>query len=242
MKKTLLAISLMISGLILAQNQIKVEYEVQPYYNPAEKISGFEMTILNSNYELITDSNESQFDYIEKIRNDQPSTDGVSMTMEMRSEGTLYKNLSENTVLEEVNLEEKPYLIKDELPKIEWKITRESKEVAGIQTQKATAVLDDKYKTQVTAWYAPKLNIKNGPDKFWGLPGLILELETRIEYPDGGNEGNIYKAIKVEVLDTNQTIKRPTKGKEITKIEYDKKIEERNRKMMEMFGDGVDKD
>lgn len=123
MKKTLLAISLMISGLILAQNQIKVEYEVQPYYNPAEKISGFEMTILNSNYELITDSNESQFDYIEKIRNDQPSTDGFSMNMEMRSEGTLYKNLSENTVLEEVNLEEKPYLIKDELPKIEWKIT-----------------------------------------------------------------------------------------------------------------------
>lgn len=242
MKNLLFSIFALFAIAAFAQNQIRVEYEVQPFYNPADKNSGFEMTFLNSNYELITDGNESQFDYIEKIRNEQPAQDGFSMSVEMRSEGTLYKNISENLILEESGFDSKPYLIKDTLPEIDWKISRETKEVAGISTQKATAVLNDKHKTQVIAWYAPKLNFKNGPDKFWGLPGLILELETHIDYPDGGSEGNLYKATKVEVPEKNLNIRRPAKGKEISQSDYDKMVEKQNQKLMDMYGVGVEKD
>lgn len=244
MKNLFLGVFGFVSILISAQNQIKVVYDAQPYYNSADKnLAGFEMNFLNSNYELITDSNESRFEYVEKIRNEQPTqAGGMMMTVEMSSSGPLYKNFSENLILEETNFDGKPYLIKDVLPEIDWQISRETKEVAGFTTQKATAVLADKNKTRLTAWYAPKLNFKNGPDKFWGLPGLILELETHIDYDDGGSEGSVYKAIKVEVIAKNQKIKRPSKGVEVNQADFDKMTEEYNKKMMEMYDGGVDKD
>ena len=73
--------------------------------------------------------------------------------------------------------ENKTYLIKDSLKNLDWTITKEKRNIAGFDVLKATTTMDDKYKTEVTAWYAPKLNFKNGPDEFWGLPGLILEIE-----------------------------------------------------------------
>ena len=33
---------------------------------------------------------------------------------------------------------------------------------------------------QVSAWYSTQIPVNQGPREFWGLPGLILEIETEI--------------------------------------------------------------
>jgi GLPGLI family protein len=66
--------------------------------------------------------------------------------------------------------------------------------------------------TIVTAWYTPEIPVNQGPDKYWGLPGLILEV----------NDGKTVILCSKVVLNskTKAEIKAPTKGKEISK-EFD---------------------
>lgn len=224
-----------------AQERLKVEYEVLPYYESNEK-SPFEVTALSSIYELLVDQEESQYNFIEKIDNTQKEPgQGMSATMQVRSTGTLYKNTKNGTWTEDVLFENKTYLIKDSLKNLDWTITKEKRNIAGFDVLKATTTMDDKYKTEVTAWYAPKLNFKNGPDEFWGLPGLILEIETEIKHENGGREGKKIVAQKVAVVPSK--IKAPSKGEVISKKDFGDMQEAHYKQMMEMFqSPGVDKD
>lgn len=242
MKNIFLSILILVSTLIAAQNQIKVEYEMTPYYNSNDKSMGAsDITFLNSNYELIVDDNLSSFKYLEKISNEQPRGEG-SITVQMGSRGTIFKNTKDNEYLREAMLGTKSYLIQDSLRVFDWNISKETKNILGFETRKAVAVLDDKYGTKITAWYAPKLNFKTGPGDFWGLPGLILELESGFEYEDGGNEGSIYKALSVEVLNDKVKVTAPSKGEKVNRQEFKDLSEQQYKKMMEMYSDGVDKD
>lgn len=74
----------------------------------------------------------------------------------------------------------------------------------------------------ITAWYTPEIPISQGPENYWGLPGLILEV----------NDGKTVVLCSKIVLNSKEKveIKAPTNGKEISQKEYDetvvKKMEE----------------
>lgn len=74
----------------------------------------------------------------------------------------------------------------------------------------------------ITAWYTPEIPISQGPENYWGLPGLILEV----------NDGKTIVLCSKIVLNSKEKveIKAPTNGKEISQKEYDdtvvKKMEE----------------
>ena len=74
----------------------------------------------------------------------------------------------------------------------------------------------------ITAWYAPEIPINQGPENYWGLPGLILEV----------NDGKTIILCSKIVLNSKEKaeIKEPTTGKVISQKEYDetvvKKMEE----------------
>jgi GLPGLI family protein len=74
----------------------------------------------------------------------------------------------------------------------------------------------------ITAWYTPEIPISQGPENYWGLPGLILEV----------NDGKTTILCSKVVLNLKDKIeiKAPTKGEEITQKKYDetviKKMEE----------------
>ena len=74
----------------------------------------------------------------------------------------------------------------------------------------------------ITAWYSPEIPINQGPENYWGLPGLILEV----------NDGKTIILCSKIVLNSKEKaeIKEPTTGKVISQKEYDetvvKKMEE----------------
>jgi GLPGLI family protein len=74
----------------------------------------------------------------------------------------------------------------------------------------------------VTAWYTPEIPVNQGPENYWGLPGLILEV----------NDGKTVILCSKIVLNPKEKadIKASTKGKVVSQAEYDeimiKKMEE----------------
>jgi GLPGLI family protein len=66
----------------------------------------------------------------------------------------------------------KMFSVEEKIPIINWTITQETKEMMGVQCQKA--VCDFKGRTY-EAWFCSQLPYNNGPWKLGGLPGLILE-------------------------------------------------------------------
>ena len=57
----------------------------------------------------------------------------------------------------------------------DWEIRQETKTIEGFSAQKATTSFAGR---NYTAWFAAAIPISDGPYKFYGLPGLILEIES----------------------------------------------------------------
>ncbi len=67
---------------------------------------------------------------------------------------------------------EKTLLVKDTLRKIVWKITDETRVIAGYNCRRANGlVLDSMY---AVAFYAEDIHVPGGPESFTGLPGMIM--------------------------------------------------------------------
>lgn len=91
-----------------------------------------------------------------------------------RRDGSYYifKNLRGNKVkYYDVNGVEK-YCYEEEIPQINWELTDSTKNVIGYECQMATGYLHGR-KWEV--WFTTDVPVMNGPWKFGGLPGLILE-------------------------------------------------------------------
>lgn len=104
--------------------------------------------------------------------------------------------------------------------KLNWKIENESKKIDDYICYKATLV--EKYKNRmneekqktVVAWFCPEIPYSFGPNEYYGLPGLIQELEK---------DENKYVAKKITLSKETITIELPNK-KVISKEEYSKKL------------------
>jgi len=64
------------------------------------------------------------------------------------------------------------YLLKDSTRKIHWKITDETREIAGYHCRRANAIIMDS--VYVVAFYTNEIHVSGGPESFTGLPGMIL--------------------------------------------------------------------
>lgn len=108
----------------------------------------------------------------------------------------------------------------------------EKKKKDSIASSKKTNFMSDdieqiKEKT-ITAWYCPEIPINQGPDKYWGLPGLILEV----------NDGTTVLLCSKIILNSKDKveIKASSKGKEVSQQEYDEIVKKKIEEMKEMYG------
>jgi len=170
--------------------------------------------------------------------------------------GKQYKNVKSNTQLQEQEFYGKKFLVNDVLQTIDWKLEPDTKNIGNYTCFKATASVPtdqltwysfswdnlretddteidstqpkDVKMTLVEAWYTPQVPVRHGPLEYWGLPGLILEVSA----------DNTTMLCSKLVLNPEEVIEieAPSKGKEVTKLEYrtiinNKMVEFRNNRM-----------
>lgn len=81
---------------------------------------------------------------------------------------------------------------------------------------------------EVVAWYTPQIPINQGPDDYWGLPGLILEVSA--------DRTTILCTKIVMNPEEKEEIEKPEKGDEVTQAEYNEIITKKMQEMREMYG------
>lgn len=209
--------------------------------------------------------------YKEEEKLEAPGQQGgmrMMMNSMMGGGGAFYKDVKSKVYMVDKEFMGKEFLVKDSLPKLNWKLKPETKQIGGYTCYKATAVReasktdfrnfrpknDDDKKAEVkkedaqkettekktnfednfeipkeitiTAWYSPEIPINQGPESYWGLPGLILEI----------NDGTTTILCSKIVLNAKEkvVIKAPTKGKEISQKDYDETVIKKMKEFREM--------
>ena len=202
--------------------------------------------------------------YKEEEKLDMPGQEsGGRMMRMMGGGGTHYKNVKDKMYVEDKEFMGKEFLVIDSLPKLNWKMESETKQIGGYTCYKATAVKeasktdfrnlrpknkeekkDDSGKTSgetktnfadnfempkeiiITAWYSPEIPVNQGPENYWGLPGLILEV----------NDGRTTILCSKIVLNAKDKIeiKPSKKGKVISQKDYDETVIKKMEELREM--------
>ncbi|MBQ0147908.1 MAG: GLPGLI family protein [Flavobacteriaceae bacterium] len=185
---------------------------------------------------------QSNYKAIEKISNDQqngggPGGRGGMRMMRFGGSDNVFKDISTKSYMKEVNMMSKTYTVKDDLPNFDWKLTRETRTILGNEARKATAEKDGKV---ITAWYSTKIPAKNGPENYWGLPGLILEVESEIEQgPIKGKKIIVISNIKTS--NDKKAIEMPKAKSTITEADYEKLQKEQRERFEQMRNQGVNR-
>jgi len=109
--------------------------------------------------------------------------------------------------------------------------TKDSSAVASTEKETTTLTMDDieiPKEEEVVAWYTMQIPVNNGPGDFWGLPGLILEINS-------GRTTILCSKIVMNPAE-KKAIKRPTKGETVTRAEYTDLVTKKMKEMREMYG------
>tara|TARA_R110000868_G_scaffold28547_6_gene106975 strand:- start:7582 stop:8409 length:828 start_codon:yes stop_codon:yes gene_type:complete len=192
-------------------------------------------------YTLEFNRNESIYKRVEKLdRPSAPSSSGITIKISQGSD-ILYKNIQENRYSKKTEISGKIFLIKDTLQSKKWQLVNETKYIGEYACFKAvfeeeyttkTITEDDKFEDvtkqrTVTVWYTPQIPVSSGPEDYFGLPGLILEI----------NDGEMTLICSKIVLNPKESFKieAPDKGKQVSQKEFDDIQEKKNKEMMENF-------
>lgn len=170
--------------------------------------------------------------------------------------GAYYKNIQTKNSTKENEFSGKNFLVKDELVSYEWKMEQDTKMIGNYLCFKATTTIERQARPEmkfgrrspeereaqeqkekelenvmeviiVTAWYTMDIPVSNGPSDYWGLPGLILEV-------DAGETKILCTKIILNPKE-KAAIDEPSKGKVVTQKEYDEIVEEKTKEMRERF-------
>ncbi len=219
-----------------------------------EKLNAMLQKQFQKEYSLTFTPYESVYKQEEKLAAPSPKSSGFQVVvMGDGSSTTLYKNTKEKRYAHEQEILGKKFLVKDELTDEGWKLENETKFIGQYTCYKATRTIEMKKMTSmsvnsdedtpemttekvtVTAWYTPEVPVNTGPDMFWGLPGLILEV----------NDGTRTMVCSKIVLNPKNkiTVKEPTKGKEVNSETFKAIMDKKSKEMMERYrgnnrGDG----
>lgn len=190
-------------------------------------------------YLLTFNKQECLFEEIQKLDKPKAPSTGMVMSVTLSGDGKTYLDTKAKSKIVEDEIFGKEFLIVDALVKPDWKLVDETKKIGDYTCYKAEIVIPvtEKQKSDfkdflkkqenkislfpmqepkdkvVTAWYTPEIPFSLGPRNYWGLPGLILEV----------NEGNLIMLCSKVTLSNKEVtkIKIPNTGKKVTQAKFD---------------------
>lgn len=122
----------------------------------------------------------------------------------------IYSDLDNAKGISQKNIFEELFLVQDSLRKIKWKITTETRTIAGFSCRRANAMIMDSI--YVVAFYTDEILTSGGPESFSGLPGMILGISLPHEHVS-------WFASKVEAVPvTDSQLVPPVKGKKTDNV------------------------
>lgn len=135
---------------------------------------------------------------------EQPAEDNV-----------VYADLEKHQYTGMKEVSDQRFLVKDSTRVIRWKLTDETRNIAGFECRRANALIMDSI--YVVAFYTDAIVTPGGPEGFCGLPGMILGIALPHEHVT-------WFATKVYAEEVPAaTLKPPVKGEVVThKTLYDK--------------------
>ncbi len=140
----------------------------------------------------------------EAISNEQNN----GTVMQIGGSSAIYMDMDTKTSVSQENILDRTFLIKETIKTYDWDITTEYKEIIHKKCTKATL----KENPTIVAWFTSEIPVSFGPMGYYGLPGLILQLET---------PSKNYIIQEISVSKENISIKAPDKGKEIGREDFD---------------------
>jgi len=141
------------------------------------------------------------------------------------NENVVYTDYQTNKTITQKPIYEETFLIEDSLANIKWKLTGDTRIIAGFECTKAVGIIHDS--VAVFAFYTDELLIPGGPESIHGLPGMILGMGVPRLH-------TTWFATKVEINGVNlSSVKPATKGK---KVNYQQMIRSVNDVLKE-WGD-----
>ncbi len=190
--------------------------------------------------------------YKQEVELDKPQIGGgFQMSLGNSGSDVFYKNIKDQSYIDQKETMGKKFLIKDSIAPIEWQLQSNTKHIGEYMCFKATYtkqvpkvnlnfnskpdIADENEEEKepemeeriITAWYTPQIPVSNGPAKYQGLPGLILEI----------HDGKLTVICSKIVINPQEKleIEEPTKGKEVSQKEYDDIMEKKTKEMMERY-------
>ncbi len=189
-------------------------------------------------YVLTFNKTECLYEEEQKLEEPKPSN-GTSFSITFSGGGKKYLNTKDKNSIVEDEIFGREFLIVEPLVQPEWKLIDETKKIGDYNCFKAELVIpvSEKQKQEyeeflkkeekkpalfkmekpedkvITAWYTPEIPVNFGPDNYWGLPGLILEVSE---------EKLIILCSKVVLSNKEKTkIKAPNTGEKVSQKKFD---------------------
>ncbi len=108
--------------------------------------------------------------------------------------------------------------------------SRKNKTESQNKSEKTKSITEDieiPKTINVVAWYTPQIPISQGPGEFWGLPGLILEVNA---------DRTTILCSKITLNPQDKIkIKAPEKGRVISRDDYNSTVKQKMIEMREMY-------
>jgi len=140
----------------------------------------------------------------------KPGREGTGTAMGWFSElpaqeNVIYSDLDQAKSVSQKKVFEQLFLVQDSIRKIRWKLTDETRTIAGFACRRANAIIMDSI--YVVAFYTDEILTSGGPESFSGLPGMILGVALPHQHIT-------WFATKVEAVSVAEAqIAPPQKGK-----------------------------
>lgn len=147
-----------------------------------------------SNGKALYDPGRDANQKVNPFMSDAPASSNIVYSDFSSMEATTFKQVFDQN-----------FLIQDSLKKYKWRITNETRKIAGFECRRATTVIMDS--VFVVAFYTEEIVDPGGPESFNGLPGMILGVVIPRLFTN-------WYATKVELETVKETtIVAPRRGK-----------------------------